>query len=65
MNAQSDAFFSYQYECRESDEWGELLILPPEHGLDYSYPADNVAMGTGLLVMTGFAMIYANTRKRK
>lgn len=66
-NAQSDAFFSYQYERREDDdnEWSELIMLPPVHGLDYNYPANEASLGTGLLIMTGMGLTYIKHRKRK
>ena len=48
-----------------SDEWGELLLLPDRHDLDYDYPADNVPLDAGLLMMIGMSMTYAKVRKRK
>lgn len=66
-NAQSDGFFSYQSERREDDdnEWNELIMLPPVHGLSYNYPADEASLGTGLLLMTGMGLTYLNHRKKK
>lgn len=66
VNAQSDGFFRYQYEYREEDdEWNMLIVLPNEHGLDYNYPADSAPIGTGLLLLSGMGLAYANCRKRK
>lgn len=67
LRAQSDRFFVNHYEYREdmSDEWGELLLLPDRHDLDYDYPADNVPLDAGLLMMIGMSMTYAKVRKRK
>ena len=67
INAQSDVFFSYQYEYREEkdSEWNELIMLPPNHGLDYNYPADNAPLGAGLLIMTGMSVVYLTLRKDK
>lgn len=67
VNAQSDGFFRYQYEYREikNEEWNELILLPNAHGLDYNYPADNVPIGTGLLLLSGMGLAYANYRKSK
>lgn len=66
VNAQSDGFFRYQYEYREEDNgWNKLIVLPNEHGLDYNYPADSAPIGTGLLLMSGMGLAYANYRKRK
>ena len=66
VNAQSDGFFRYQYEYREEDNgWNKLIVLPNEHGLDYNYPADSAPIGTGLLLMSGMGLVYANYRKRK
>lgn len=67
VNAQSDGFFRYQYEYREikNEEWNELILLPNAHGLDYNYPVDNVPIGTGLLLMSGMGLAYANYRKSK
>ena len=67
INAQSDVFFSYQYEYREEkdSEWNELIMLPPNHGLDYNYPADNAPLGAGLLIMTGMSVVYLTRRKDK
>lgn len=67
INAQSDVFFSYQYEYREEkdSEWDQLIMLPPSHGLDYNYPADNAPLGAGLLIMTGMSVVYLTRRKDK
>ena len=66
-NAQSDGFFLYNNGCRGDydNEWSELIMLPPSHGLDYNYPADNVPLGTGLLIMTGMGVVYLIRRKGK
>ena len=65
--AQSDAFFSYNHSYRADDdsEWNELIMLPPNHGLDYNYPANEASLGTGLLIMTGMGLTYIKHRKRK
>lgn len=64
-NAQSDGFFSYDNRCREDDdsEWNELIMLPPDHGLDYNYPANNAPLGMGLLIMTGMGIVYLTRKK--
>lgn len=60
VNAQSDGFFADKYDYREnnSEEWGELLLLPKTHGLDYNYPADNVPITHGLPVMLAMGIVY-------
>lgn len=65
--AQSDGYFSYQYEYREdkNNEWSELIMLPPTHGLDYNYPADEAPLGTGLLMMTGIGLAYIYHKNNK
>lgn len=65
INAQSDVFFSYQYEYREEkdSEWDQLIMLPPSHGLDYNYPAESVPISTGLLLMAGMGIVYAKCRR--
>lgn len=65
--AQSDGYFSYQYEYREdnNNEWSELIMLPPTHGLDYNYPADEAPTGTGLLLMTGIVLAYMYHKNNK
>lgn len=65
--AQSDAFFSYNnsYRADDDSEWNELIMLPPNHGLDYNYPADNAPLGAGLLIMTGMSVVYLTSRKDK
>lgn len=40
-------------------------MLPPSHGLDYNYPADNAPLGAGLLIMTGMSVVYLTRRKDK
>lgn len=67
LKAQSDGFFSYQYEYREDEnkEWSELIMLPPTHGLDYNYPADEAPLGTGLLLMTGIGIVYVFHKKNR
>lgn len=59
-NAQSDGFFTYHLECseRNNDEWGELLLLPNTHGLDYNYPANSVPISQGLSVMLLMGIVY-------
>ncbi len=67
INAKSDGFFKYYFERRDDGEfeWKELVLLPNVHGLDYDYPAENVSIGTGLLLMTGMGLVYAKSRKKK
>lgn len=66
-NAQSDGYFTYQYDYRENrnSEWNELIMLPPVHGLDYNYPADNVPVSSGLLLMASMGIVYANCKRRE
>lgn len=67
LRAQSDGFFeSYRgWQEKEDDEWGELLLLPDKHNVDYDYPADSVPLDAGLLIMSGMVMAYAHYRKNK
>lgn len=60
VNAQSDRFFEYRYEYRDSmnDEWTEMLLLPDTHGLDYNYPAE-VPLETGVIILVGAGICYA------
>lgn len=66
VSAQSDGFFSYQYERREDkdDEWMEILLLPDAHGLDYNVPAET-PVGSGLLILAGVGLSYGIIKKRK
>lgn len=67
VNAQSDRFFRYQYETDENKntEWCELILLPPEHGLDYDYYADSVPLTSGLILMIGLSLGYGIHKNRK
>lgn len=67
LRAQSDGFFLKYYEYKEKghDEWGELLLLPDKHNVDYDYPADNAPLDTGLLIMSGIGVAYANCKRNK
>lgn len=60
VNAQSDGFFADKYDYREknSGEWGEILLLPNTHGLDYNYPADNAPITHGLPIMLVMGIVY-------
>ena len=40
-------------------------MLPPTHGLDYNYPADEAPLGTGLLLMTGIGIVYVFHKKNR
>ena len=64
-NAQLDKFFSYRDDYPEDDEWCNLVLLPKAHGLEYNYPADDVPLGAGLLILSGLSIAYINIRKRK
>lgn len=59
MNAQTDSYFIFNYEHRETDneEWSQILLLPDAHGLHYNYPAD-VALDNGLIILVGMVIIY-------
>lgn len=59
MNAQTDSYFIFNYEHRETDneEWSHILLLPDAHGLHYNYPAD-VALDNGLIILVGMVIIY-------
>ena len=67
IEAQSDGFFISYSECleRESDEWGELLLLPDKHNVDYNYPADKASLDAGLLIMSGIGLAYANYKRKR
>lgn len=67
MKAQSDSFFQNHHKYREIDsdnEWGQLLLLPDEHNVDYNYPANDAALGNELLIMLAMGFTYAGYRKR-
>lgn len=65
VSAQSDGFFSYQYEHRRDrdDEWAEILLLPNAHGLNYNVPAET-PIGSGLLILVGMGFSYGIIKKR-
>lgn len=65
LNAQSDRFFEYHDECgRESnDEWCKFVLLPQEHGVNYNYPADDVPITTGALLLMGMGLLYGMIKK--
>lgn len=53
FNGQSDGFFRCHDEFRKiNNEDYELILLPKKHGLDYNYPADDVPLGQGLLLLS-------------
>lgn len=66
LKAQSDGFFiSYNQRMGEEDEeWGELLMLPDKHNVDYNYPADDASIGDGLLIMLGMGIACLGRRKK-
>lgn len=68
LNAQGDAFFTYQnYSDTREDfiEWGDensMPVLPSAHGtlIDYS----SAPLGSGLLLLAGLGLGYATLRKK-
>ena len=59
FNGQSDGFFRCHNEFRKiNNEDYELIMLPKKHGLDYNYPADDVPLGQGLLLLSALGMLY-------
>ena len=66
LSAQSytDGFFTTKYkEYREVTEWGNLPLLPDEHGLDYDYAAAPV--GNGILLLGGMALVWLKTNDKR
>lgn len=59
FDGQSDGFFRCHNEFRKAnDDDYELILLPENHGLDYNYPADNVPLEQGLLLLSAFGLLY-------
>lgn len=65
--AQSDGFFMKYNEKREeiNDEWGQMLMLPDEHNVNYNYPADDVSLGNEVLMVLGMGVVYAGCRRKR
>ena len=65
ISGQSDGFFRYNDEFRKinNDEY-ELILLPKTHGLDYNYPADNVSIGQGLLLLSALGVLYVIKKRQ-
>ena len=65
ISGQSDGFFKYDDEFRKinNDEY-ELILLPKTHGLDYNYPAENVSIGQGLLLMSALGVLYVIKKRQ-
>lgn len=63
--AQNDAFFASSYsEYREVDnEWGNMPVLPSEHGGILDYTA--VPTGSGLLLLAGMGLAYGLKKRKK
>lgn len=64
---QTDGFFSsnrYEEYREDNTEWGKMPLLPKTHGYNYDYDAENVPLGSGLLILAGMGIGYA-VRKRK
>lgn len=57
FNGKSDGFFENHYRENVADEY-DLLLLPQVHGLEYNYPADDVPIGYGLLLLSAFGILY-------
>lgn len=65
ISGQSDGFFRHKDEFRKvNDDEYELILLPKTHGLDYNYPADNVSIGQGLILLSALGVLYV-IRKRQ
>ncbi len=67
IKSQSDGFFLHHQECRNDNalEWEELIMLPKTHGLDYNYPANEVPLNSGLILLVGMGICYGLYRKGK
>ena len=65
ISRKSDGFFRYNDEFRKvnNDEY-ELILLPKTHGLDYNYPAENVSIGQGLLLMSALGVLYVIKKRQ-
>lgn len=64
LSSQTDKFFSYHHENRESKEWSEVVLLPNVHGLDYNYPADEAPLSSGYFLLVAMAIGYIVLVKR-
>ena len=59
FNGQSDGFFKCHKEFRKINNGDyELMLLPEKHGLDYNYPADDVPLGPGMLLLSALGVLY-------
>ncbi len=69
LNAQkTDGFFTTNYiEYREeNNEWGEMPLLPNEHGTNIDYKAYQEApIGSGLAILAGLGLAYTMRRRTK
>lgn len=66
LSAQSDGFFknnNYSEYREENLEWGNMPVLPNQHGTQYDFAAE-APLGSGLLLLGGLALGYAAMRKR-
>lgn len=66
LKAQSDGFFNYrdEYSRESNDEWCEFVLLP-QHGVSYNYPADDVPITAGVLLLVEMVLIYGVIKKYK
>ena len=64
LNAQNDGFFTVNYSSYEerNNDFGILPGLPNSYNLDYDVDAP---IGSGILLLTGFAFAYVNRKSKK
>ena len=65
LSAQSDGFFSnsnYSEYREENHEWGNMPVLPTQHGTQWDFAAE-APLGSGLLLLGGLALAYGLRKK--
>lgn len=69
LNAQkTDGFFTTNYiEYREENvEWGDMPLLPNEHGTNLDYQAyKDVPTGSGLAILAALGLAYGIRKGKK
>ncbi len=67
LKAQSDAFFNYhdEYSRESNEEWCKFVLLPQEHGVNYNYPADDVPLIGGSLLLMEMGLLYGVIKKHR
>lgn len=64
-NSLSDGFFSSTYSEYRENKWvGNMPLLPRTHGSELDYDAEEVPIGSGLLILTGLGLGYATLRRK-